>query len=80
MESILIESSKPRHRRKVGRVIIEEGASRANIVRMCTRMLRPYEYGVLHSVASTEYRVLFNTALLTGMRVVELRLFLKNPF
>ncbi|WP_229657489.1 site-specific integrase [Thermogymnomonas acidicola] len=48
-------------------------------MQMRTRILRPSEYEALRSAASPKYRVVFDAALLTGMRVVELRLFLKNP-
>ncbi len=79
VDPILIEFSEPKHRRKIGKAVIEEVPTRPNIVKMRTCILRPYEYEALRSAASPKYRVFFDSALLTGMRIVELHLFLKNP-
>ena len=54
-------------------------SERPNVVRMRSRILRPAEYIELRSEAKPFYRSLFDAALLTGMRVVELKLFLQNP-
>ncbi|PYB68567.1 integrase [Thermoplasma sp. Kam2015] len=79
MDPILIEFKEPKHRERLGRTVLEEEPRRSNVVQMKTRILRPSEYEALRSAASPKYRVVFDTALMTGMRVVELRLFLKNP-
>ena len=79
MDPILIEFNVPKHYEKIGKTVIEEKPSKPNIVQMKTRILRPIEYEILRSNANPKYRVLFDTALMTGMRVVELRIFLQNP-
>ena len=79
MDPILIEFKEPKHVEKIGKTMIEEEPLKPNVIRMKTRILRPIEYEILRSNANPKYRVLFDTALLTGMRVVELRIFLQNP-
>ena len=79
MDPILIEFNEPKHLEKIGKTVIEEKPSKPNVVQMKTRILRPIEYEILRSNANPKYRVLFDTALMTGMRVVELRIFLQNP-
>lgn len=68
MEPIIIEYMDPK---------VE--VQRPNITKMRSRILRPSEYILLRSHARPSYRILFDSALLTGMRVVELRLFLEHP-
>lgn len=68
MESIIIEYMDPKSQ-----------ISKPNIKKMRTRILRPYEYKKLRSMPNSTYRSFFDAALLTGMRVVELRLFLGHP-
>jgi len=79
MDPILIEFKEPKHVEKIGKTMIEEEPLKPNVIRMKTRILRPIEYEILRSNANPKYRVLFDTALMTGMRVVELRIFLQNP-
>ena len=79
MDPILIEFNEPKHFEKIGKTVIEEKPSKPNVIQMKTRILRPIEYEILRSNANPKYRVLFDTALMTGMRVVELRIFLQNP-
>jgi integrase len=79
MDPILIEFNEPKHFEKIGKTVIEEKPSKPNVIQMKTRILRPTEYEILRGNANPKYRVLFDTALLTGMRVVELRIFLQNP-
>ena len=79
MDPILIEFKEPKHVEKIGKTMIEEEPLKPNVIRMKTRILRPIEYEILRSNANPKYRVLFDTALMTGMRGVELRLFLQNP-
>ena len=68
MEPIVIEYMDPK-----------KESERPNVVRMRSRILRPAEYIKLRAEAKPFYRSLFDAALLTGMRVVELKLFLQNP-
>ncbi len=68
MEPIVIEYLDPK-----------KESERPNVVRMRSRILRPAEYIKLRTEAKSFYRSLFDAALLTGMRVVELKLFLQNP-
>lgn len=80
MEPIVIDHTLPRHRIRINkRNVVETDPTRPNVVQMKTRILRPSEFEAIRSVASPSYRALFDVALLTGMRVVELRLFLQNP-
>ena len=68
MEPIVIEYMEPK-----------KESERPNVVRMKSRILRPSEYIKLRAEARPFYRALFDVALLTGMRIVELKLFLENP-
>ena len=68
MEPIVIEYMDPKKENE-----------RPNVVRMRSRILRPAEYIKLETEAKPFYRFLFDAALLTGMRGVELKLFLQNP-
>ena len=68
MEPIVIEYLDPK-----------KESERPNVVRMRSRILRPDEYVKLRTEAKPFYRSLFDAALLTGMRVVEMKLFLQNP-
>lgn len=70
MEPIIIEYMDP---------ISYSEIKKPNVTKMRTRILRPHEYMQLRSFANSSYRSLFDAALLTGMRVVELRLFLDHP-
>ena len=79
MDPILIEFKEPKHIERIGKTTIEEEPLKPNVIQMKTRILRPSEYDILRSNANPKYRVLFDTALMTGMRVVELRIFLQNP-
>ena len=79
MDPILIEFKEPKHVERIGKTTIEEEPLKPNVIQMKTRILRPSEYDILRSNANPKYRVLFDTALMTGMRVVELRIFLQNP-
>ena len=79
MDPILIEFKEPKHVERIGKTTIEEEPLKPNVIQMKTRILRPIEYEILRSHANPKYRILFDTALMTGMRVVELRIFLQNP-
>jgi len=68
MEPIVIEYMDPK-----------KESQRQNVVKMRSRILRPVEYMKLRIEAKPFYRSLFDAALLTGMRIVELKLFLENP-
>lgn len=68
MEPIVIEYMDPK-----------KTSDRHNVIRMRSRILRPDEYTKLRAAAKSSYKILFDAALLTGMRVVELKLFLEHP-
>ncbi|MCL5440163.1 MAG: site-specific integrase [Candidatus Thermoplasmatota archaeon] len=71
MEPIVIEYMDPKHE--------GSGSMKPNVVKMRTRILRPSEYLGIRRYANPDYKALFDAALLTGMRVVELRLFIAHP-
>ncbi|MHB1439988.1 MAG: site-specific integrase [Cuniculiplasma sp.] len=68
MEPIIIEYMDPK-----------KETDRPNVIQMSSRILRPDEYMKLRAVAKPSYRTLFDAALLTGMRIVELKMFLDHP-
>lgn len=79
MDPIVIEFNEPKHIEKIEKSVIEKKPMKPNVIQMKTRILRPSEYEILRNIANPKYHVLFDAASLTGMRVVELRLFLQNP-